>query len=103
MNRYREAFDCLKINQKDLDILERALCSFEEIRYSIDSSLDAVGLLMFWAASGANNGDYQIPANESVSAIWKIGELMQLLIELKGFCETNEALIECSIKSKTAQ
>ena len=103
MNRYCEAFDCLGLTQNNPEKLKTALRRFEDIRSSIDSSLDAVGLLMFWASAGSNNGDYRIPANESVSAIWKIGELMQLLIELKGFCETNEALIECSIKSKTAQ
>lgn len=102
MNRYSEAFDCLEMTQQNPNKLERALSSFEDIRGSIDSSLNVMGLLMFWASSGANNGDYQIPANESVNTIWKIGELIQLLIELKGFCEQTEVNIECSIKnSKT--
>lgn len=99
MNRYYEAFNCLEITQQNPDKLERSLSSFEDIRDSIDSSLNAIGSLMFWAASGANNGDYQIPANESVNTIWRIGELMQLLIELKIFCEQNKVNIECSMKN----
>ena len=99
MNRYYDAFSCLEITKQNPDKLERALSSFEDIRDSIDSSLNAIGSMMYWAASGANNGDYQIPANESVNTMWKTGELMQLLIELKRFCEQNIVNIECSIKN----
>lgn len=100
MKRYTAAFDYLNRvpDNSNSTKLMKALSAFEDIGNSIDSALGTLGDLMFWATSGSGNGDNTIACDESLDTIWSMGQLLQLLMEFKEFCEQNEVNIECSIK-----
>lgn len=104
MKRYTAAFDYLNRvpDNSNSTKLMKALSAFEDIGSSIDSALDTLGVLMFWAASGSENGDNTIASDESISTIWSMGQLLQLLMEFKEFCEQSEVNIEYSIKNSKA-
>jgi len=96
MKRYTAAFDYLNRSPKSYDPTEllKASSAFEDIGSSIDHALDTLGVLMFWAASGSGNGDDKIASNEATDSIASIGELLQLLMELKEFALKNEVTID---------
>lgn len=97
MNRYTAAFDYLNRLPESYDPAElmKASGAFEDIGSSIDHALDALGVLMFWAAAGSGNRDDKIASNEATDAILSIGELLQLLMEFKQFSLKNEIMINC--------
>lgn len=97
MNRYTAAFDYLNRLPESYDPTElmKASSAFEDIGSSIDHALDTLGVLMFWAASGSENGDDKIASNKAPEAILSIGELLQLLMEFKQFALKNEITIDC--------
>lgn len=101
MKKYKAAFDYLNRvpDNSNSTKLTKALSAFEDIGNSIDSALDTLGVLMFWAASGSGKGDNTIACDESLDTIWSIGQLLQLLMEFKKFCEQNKVNIECSMKN----
>lgn len=104
MKRYTAAFDYLNRLPESYDPTElmKASSAFEDISSSIDNALDSLGVLMFWAASGTNDGDDKIASNEATASISSIGELLQLLMELKQFALKNEVTIDCFRNSTPA-